>query len=137
MHAWLCSFQGKQIELVDGYGVYLTKRQLDEAMDQSCNSPTRLVRNLLMVFFPPNVLAASSCYGNRKLPALNKDIVSACISKLHNSDQYHLHIITLYHLEYTQTVHPTCMRSIIVDAINDKCANYRRRSRTVGQTQNK
>ena len=31
-------FQPTQVELVPGYGVYLTKRQLDEAMDQCCNT---------------------------------------------------------------------------------------------------
>ena len=30
--------QPTQVELVPGYGVYLTKRQLDEAMDQCCNT---------------------------------------------------------------------------------------------------
>ena len=70
--------QPLQVELVEGYGVYLTKRQLDEAVDQSCNSASRLVRNLLMVFFTPSVLATSSCRGTRRFPALNKDITGAC-----------------------------------------------------------
>jgi len=64
---------------VDGYGVYLTQWQLDEALDQSGNVPTKLVRNLMNVFFQPDVLASSSAYGTRKHPALDRDIVSACI----------------------------------------------------------
>ena len=70
-----------QIELVEGYGVYLSKRQLDEAVDQSNDSPTKLIRNLVSVFFTPSVMASSSCGGTRKFSALNKDIVAACIRK--------------------------------------------------------
>jgi len=64
---------------VEGYGVYLTQRQLDQALDQSGNVHTKLVRNLMNVFFQPDVLASSSVYGTRKHPALDRDIVSACI----------------------------------------------------------
>ena len=65
---------------MEGYGVYLTQRQLDEAVDNSGNSPTKLVRNLMNVFFKPKVLAASSAFGLRKHPSLDK-IISACICK--------------------------------------------------------
>ena len=78
---YVLDMQPQQVELVEGYGVYLTKRQLDEAVDQSCNSPSRLIRNLLMVFFTPSVMASSSCLGTRKFPALNNDIIGACFSK--------------------------------------------------------
>jgi len=60
---------------VEGYGVYLTQHQLDHALDQSGNVHT----NLMNVFFQPDVLASSSVYGTRKHPALDRDIVSACI----------------------------------------------------------
>ena len=50
------------VELVDGYGVTLTKRQLDEAMDNSSGSPTRLIRNLMRIFFSKEILAISSAY---------------------------------------------------------------------------
>ena len=53
----LNTLQPPQVELVEGYGVYLSKQQLDEAVDQSCNSASRLMRNLLVVFFSPSVLA--------------------------------------------------------------------------------
>ena len=66
---------------MEGYGVYLTVRQLDEAEDQSSNCPTHLIRNLMMIFFTPTTLAASSCLGKRNYPALNKDIMGACLSK--------------------------------------------------------
>jgi len=75
----LHDFQAKRLELVEGYGVYLTVRQLDEAEDQSGTSPTHLIRNL-MIFFTPSVMAASSCFGSWKLPALSKDIIGACLS---------------------------------------------------------
>ena len=72
----------KQVELVEGYGVYLTQKQYDEAIDQSGGSPTRMIRNLITVFFKPTTLAQSSCLGKRgRHPALNQDIVGACLSK--------------------------------------------------------
>ena len=74
----LIIFQPKTIELVEGYGVYLTQRQLDEAVFQGCNSPTRILRNMLMVFFIPSVMGGASCLGTRKFPALNPDIIGAC-----------------------------------------------------------
>ena len=74
--------QMKQLELVEGYGVYLTQKQYDEVIDQSGNSPTRMIRNLMTVFFKPTTLAQSSCLGKRgKHPPLNQDVVSACLSK--------------------------------------------------------
>lgn len=69
------------VELVDGYGVTLTKRQLDEALDSSRNMPTRLIRNLLAVFFPKDILAQSSAYGSRNNQALDPDILAACLSR--------------------------------------------------------
>ena len=75
------SVQPKTQELVEGYGVFITQQQLDEAEGQSCGVPTRLLRNLLMVFFTPKVLGTSSCLGTRKFPALNQEIVGACFSK--------------------------------------------------------
>lgn len=69
------------VELVPGYGVVLSQRQLDEAIDSSAGSPTRLIRNLMSSFFTKEVLAASSALGGRTNKALDKDIVSACLSK--------------------------------------------------------
>ncbi len=66
------------VELVPGYGVTLRKRQLDEAED---GSPTKLIRNLVSVFFPRDVLARSSAYGGGRINnKLDPDILSACLS---------------------------------------------------------
>ena len=73
--------QRQLVELVPGYGVQLSQRQLDEALDSSNHSPTRLVRNLLSVFFTKDVLASSSAYGGRKNVALDGDTLAACLSK--------------------------------------------------------
>ena len=70
------------VELVPGYGVYLSKMQLDEVEEESNNSPTKLIRNLISVFFPRAQLARSSAYGTRRNVALPRDILLACISKL-------------------------------------------------------
>ena len=71
----------KPIELVPGYGVYLTQKQLDAAVGNSNNSPTRLIRSLMSTFFTPDVLASSSACGTRRHKALDSDIVQACIRK--------------------------------------------------------
>ncbi len=67
---------------MDGYGVFMTKRQLDEAVAGTMNSPTKLIRNLLSVFFNRETLAGCSAFGSRKNPPLDGDIISACIRKL-------------------------------------------------------
>lgn len=71
----------QELELVHGYGVYLTRRQLDECVDGAGTSSTRLMRNLLSVFFTPDQLAMSSAMGTRRHVGLNQDILSACISE--------------------------------------------------------
>ena len=52
--------------------VYLTKQQLDAAMDGSKNSPTRLMRNLLIVCFP-----SGSALGSHQKNALDNDVLEA------------------------------------------------------------
>ena len=59
----------------------LTQRQLDDVEGESNQSPTRLIRNLMSVFFTHEVLAKSSCYGSRLNSPLDRDILGACISK--------------------------------------------------------
>lgn len=61
------------VELVPAYGIMLSQRQLDEAVDSSNNCATKLLRNLIGVFFTRDVLARSSAYGGRKNIALDKD----------------------------------------------------------------
>ena len=70
-----------KVELVDGYGIYITKKQLDQVTLESGESATKMIRNLLTVYFTPTVLAKSSCMGKRENGALDSDIVDACISK--------------------------------------------------------
>ena len=70
--------QEKKIELVEGYGVHLTQRQLDGAVS-GAKSNTHLMRNLLGVFFTKEVLATSSALGTRRHKALDKQILDACI----------------------------------------------------------
>lgn len=69
------------VELVPGYGVRLSQRQLDEAVDNSSGSGTKLIRNLMSIFFSRETLASSSALGGRQNPALDQDIVGACLSK--------------------------------------------------------
>ena len=64
-----------------GYGVFLTQKQLDAALDSSKGSPTKLIRCLVGVFFTAEVLATSSACGTRKHAALDSDIIQACIRK--------------------------------------------------------
>ena len=71
----------KSVELVEGYGVRLTQRQLDCAIDCAGNSPTKLMWHLLGIFFPPDVFAQSSALGKRGNVALDQDILDACIRK--------------------------------------------------------
>ena len=51
------------VELVEGYGVVILKKQLDAAIMESKNSPTKLIRYLLSSFFTPEVLPMSSVLG--------------------------------------------------------------------------
>lgn len=63
-----------------GDGVFLSRRQLDEAMAGSSNSPTKLIRNLLSVF-TRETLAGSSAFRSCTNPPLDREIVSASIRK--------------------------------------------------------
>ena len=75
----------RRIELVPGYGVLLTQKQLDAAINASRGNATRLIRNLTGIFFPPEVLAVSSAMGTRKHQGLDNDVVEACIRKSINN----------------------------------------------------
>jgi len=52
--------QPQTVDLVNGYEVLLTRRQLDKPVDSTSGIPTRLMRNLLAIFFSPDVLGKSS-----------------------------------------------------------------------------
>ena len=65
------------VELVKGYGVKCTQRQLDEVEANSNGSHTRMIRLFMDTFFTEEELAWSSCYGNRSNEKLDGDIIAA------------------------------------------------------------
>ena len=69
------------IELVKGYGVKCTQRQLDEVESNSSGSATKMIRNFMDAFFTEEELGQSSCYGSRNNKCLDRDVIAACISK--------------------------------------------------------
>ena len=116
-----------------GYGVYISKIKLDTAVDGQ-GQPTRLVRKLLAAFFTPEVLAKSSTRGSRTFAALDHTIVAAIISKAHFFFNYicslHFHLVCHLFTEFVMNQHPHSQRSLLIDAMNDKCASYRRQKPT-------
>ena len=102
-------------------------------MAASGNSPLKLIQNVMLTFFDAGTLANSSCYGIRQHKGLNRDVTAACINKIH-SCKLHIAINLLANLlllEYVQSMHPGVSRSPLVDAINDKCANTRRKRKGI------
>ena len=69
------------VEVIPGYGVKCTQRQINEVEASCSGSPTKMIRKFMSVFFSEDVLAKSSCYGSRGKDQLDGDIVAACISK--------------------------------------------------------
>lgn len=45
------------MELVDGYRVFLSKRQLEEVLAESKDRPTLMIRNFMCAFFDRDILA--------------------------------------------------------------------------------
>ena len=70
-----------KIELHPGYGVFLTKRQLEESVSNAGKSAMKLIRNIISVFYSREEMAKLSACGNRKHPGLDKDILAAAIRK--------------------------------------------------------
>ena len=72
------------IELVEGYGVFITRRALDDAVDSCRQTATRLMRNLVGVFFWDDILSRSNACGGGKKDhiALDQDVLGACYSEL-------------------------------------------------------
>ena len=52
------------MEIVSGYGVWLTARQLDEVTEPSNRKATKLMCPLLSVFLEPHMVAQSSALGS-------------------------------------------------------------------------
>ena len=118
--------QANKVELVPGYGVYITSKQLDLIKSNS-NSATKLLRNLLMVFFTPQTLASSSALGSRKNQPLDKCILDACFRKCVVNGNYGVFTCVIYCPGFVQLQYVGVARTILVDATNDKCAQCRRK----------
>lgn len=95
----LSQIQPKSIELMEGYRVMLTKRQLDCAVDCAGSSPTKLMRNLLSVFFSADILAESSVLGKKGRAPLDRDTLDACIRKSDLCN--YMYISVLHSLDYS------------------------------------
>ena len=104
-HTNFVQVQPKAVEMVPGYGVFLTQRQLDAALDGAKDSPTRLMRNLIGTFFTPEVLGVSSVYGTGRHVALDRDVVDTCIRK-------YTHIFFYYCYYNFNYIHRFCARKI-------------------------
>jgi len=85
------------------------------------------MRNLLATFFTPDILSKSSALGKGKHPALDPDILGACISKFTIVIPYHIFILCgSLSTEYVQSKCKVS-RSILIHCANDKCTNFRRK----------
>ncbi len=105
------------VELVSGYDILISKRQPDEVLDSSANSRTRLLRNLLQVFFSKEVLAA---IGERRHKALVQDILTTCLSKPLYI-MYAIFIINYYYcIGFVQSKY-TVTKTLLIDVVNGKC----------------
>lgn len=112
-----------------GYGVFLTRRQLDECVDGARKSATRLMQNLLSVFFTPDQFARSSAMGTRLHPWLDQDILSACMSIPVHIECGNLNNCTIFLIaEFVQNTFAVS-RAVLIDATNDKCSQYRRKNK--------
>lgn len=113
--------------MVPGYGVFITQKQLDEAIANSTTA-TKLIRNLISVYFEPRVLAASSALGSRLNPALKKEILDACFRKYNilRNVSPNLYFVMLTYTGFVQQQYKV-PRTNLVDAVNDKCAQCRRK----------
>jgi len=108
---------------VPGYGIYATQQDIDDCVYSSRDSPTRLMRNLLTIFFPRRILAALSVYGSRSNRALDKSTSHACLRKSWYVT-YEYSYNCNFHTGFVQSRHSD--RSPLINAMNDKCANARR-----------
>ena len=63
------------VELVEDYGIFSAKRCIDDAVDSCRNSPTRLIRNLIRIFFSDILCESNACgKGKRQHKPLDQDI---------------------------------------------------------------
>ena len=101
-------------------------------VDSSGDVSTRLMRNVLATF-TPDILSKSSELGKGKHPALDPDILGACISKFTIVIPYHIYTHYVALSLSTEYVQSKCKvsRSILIDCVNDKCANFRQKLQKV------
>lgn len=73
----------KLVELVAGMGVFLRADKVSHAMEKSKESPTRLLRILMDMFFEPEIMARSTAKGSQRrgLEALDQTIMESLYSK--------------------------------------------------------
>ena len=115
------------MELVNGYGIYVAKKALEDAVDSSRKNPTRLVRNLVSIFFTEEELSKSNACGrgNKHIP-LDPDILGACYRKL----TYAIYTYVATDIPFTGFVtekHNGVSKPELVNAVNDVCCNARRK----------
>lgn len=85
-----------KVELWEGYRVYLTKRQLDQAVDQSSNW-THLIHNLLNVFFTPCIL---SCLGTSNQHSITRLLQHFSVNEWTVTKQWQL--FKMFNIVYLQ-----------------------------------
>ena len=73
----------KLVELVAGMGVFLRADKVSLAMEKAKESPTRLLRILMDMFFEPEIMAESTAKGSQRrgLKALDQAIMESLYSK--------------------------------------------------------
>ena len=99
--------------------MYLPAKLIDKIVCKS-SSASKLIRNLLVAFFPLEVLASSSALGSRLLTRSYWVLasVSACGLKC---------AIIIPSLGFVQQKFKRMARMLLVDATNEKCAQCHRK----------
>ena len=67
--------------------------QIDEVESSCSESPTKMIRKLISIFFGEEVVAKSSCYGSRGNAKLDEDVVAACIIKQNMTTEECMHAL--------------------------------------------
>ena len=99
--------------------------RFEEAAGRGCGSKLQVSHS---VDEKSSILASSSRYGTRKFTQLNPEIIGACFSTF--NIVYWTATCIYARIEFVQSTH-LVTHSILVDNINEKCANYRRKKAKV------
>ena len=111
--------------------MFVSQIKLDAALDGSRGQPSKLVRKLLAAFFVQETLARSSARGSGRYTALDQNVVAAIISEGIHFLVYFMYYVCInisFSVGFVSDKHPNYPQTCIIDAINDKCASYRRGS---------